>query len=303
LARRAGGVQGLNIDFDVIFTYLESIPPLAVRLQAPQGRHQLKAYPRGKLYLDSFSMTVAFMIDGAYFLRRFKHLFPNLDEKSAPEVCLGLHRLIATHLLLRLKSQPSWRDILVGLDFAHIKELNIIETQELYRIFFYDSPPLKKRMHYPVSKKAINFAKTEEAIFREALHGQLKATRKVALRLGRLSDNHGWRLEKTVLEALLRGQRDWQSVTDADFRLDTKQKGVDTRLGLDMAALAYRRLIDQIVIVGNDADFVPATKMARREGIDVVLNAMGGHVAIDLQEHVDGLVTMTTDLISTKDAA
>jgi uncharacterized LabA/DUF88 family protein len=245
-------------------------------------------------------MSVAFLIDGAYFLRRFKSLFPNLDDKSASDVRLGLHRLVAVHLLARLKNHPVWRDAVVAQDIAHIKDLDIFETKELYRIFFYDSPPLKKRMHYPISGCAINFAKTDEAIFRDALHNQLKETRKVALRLGRLSDNHGWRLEKTVLEALLTGKRDWQSVTDNDFRLDTKQKGVDTRLGLDMAGLAYRRLVDQIVIVGNDADFVPATKMARREGIDVVLNAMGGHVAIDLQEHVDGVVTLTTDPISTK---
>ncbi len=61
------------------------------------------------------------------------------------------------------------------------------------------------------------------------------------------------------------------------------------KLGLDVAAMAFKGQVDQIVLVAGDADFVPATKLARREGIDIVLDPMGGTPAKDLLQHVDGV--------------
>ena len=77
---------------------------------------------------------------------------------------------------------------------------------------------------------------------------------------------------------------------DEDFEIDTKQKGVDMRLGLDVASLAFKGQVDQIVLVAADGDFGPAAKLARREGIDVVLDRMGDlRTASDLIEHVDAV--------------
>lgn len=67
------------------------------------------------------------------------------------------------------------------------------------------------------------------------------------------------------------------------------------KLGLDVASLAFKRQVDQIVLVAGDADFVPATKLARREGIDVVLDPMGGTPAADLVQHVDGVRSCKMD--------
>jgi uncharacterized LabA/DUF88 family protein len=44
---------------------------------------------------------------------------------------------------------------------------------------------------------------------------------------------------------------------------------------LDIASVAYKRQADQIVLVAGDADFVPAAKLARREGIDFILDPCG----------------------------
>jgi hypothetical protein len=57
------------------------------------------------------------------------------------------------------------------------------QRQELSPIFFYDCPPLEKKMHNPISGKAIDYAKSEEAKFRKDLHAELLKKRKVALRL------------------------------------------------------------------------------------------------------------------------
>ena len=47
--------------------------------------------------------------------------------------------------------------------------------------------------------------------------------------------------------------------------------------------------LDQIVLVAGDADFIPAAKLARREGIDFILDPMWQGIASDLHEHIDGL--------------
>jgi len=80
----------------------------------------------------------------------------------------------------------------------------------------------------------------------------------------------------------------WDEVTDEDFVADFRQKGVDMRLGLDVSSLAYKQLVNQIVLMAGDADFVPAAKLARREGIDFVLDPMWADIRPDLFEHIDG---------------
>jgi uncharacterized LabA/DUF88 family protein len=61
------------------------------------------------------------------------------------------------------------------------------------------------------------------------------------------------------------------------------------KIGLDIASLAFKKQVKQIVLVAGDADFVPAAKLARREGIDFVLDALWANVPDELHEHIDGL--------------
>ncbi len=68
-----------------------------------------------------------------------------------------------------------------------------------------------------------------------------------------------------------------------------QQKGVDIKIGIDIIHLAYKKLVDQIVLITGDSDFVPAAKVARTEGIDVILDSMGSKVTDKLAEHVDGM--------------
>ena len=61
------------------------------------------------------------------------------------------------------------------------------------------------------------------------------------------------------------------------------------KIGLDIASLAYKKQVDQIVLIAGDSDFVPAAKLARREGIDFILDPMGKQINAELFEHIDGL--------------
>lgn len=118
----------------------------------------------------------------------------------------------------------------------------------------------------------------------------LKEKRKFALRLGFLAaEEASYVLDNKVLKKLFRGEIDISSIKEDDFMISMRQKGVDMKIGLDIASLAYKKQVDQIILVAGDSDFVPAAKLARREGIDFILDPMGNTINPNLFEHIDGL--------------
>lgn len=229
-------------------------------------------------------MPTAVVIDGAFFLRRFTYSFPGLDPGSPTDAALGVSALSDFHIAATLGPVPV-------LQAIEDRTFLPVESHHLYRIFFYDCAPLTKRVHRPVSQLALHLGSSNEARLRLAIHEQLRSTRKVALRLGRLNERFsGWRPTPDALKRWLSDPGSF-APSDDDFDLDVVQKGVDMRLGLDIASMAFKKQVDQIVLVAADADFVPVAKLARREGIDVLLDTMGGIAAQDLREHVDGTRT------------
>ena len=61
------------------------------------------------------------------------------------------------------------------------------------------------------------------------------------------------------------------------------------RIGLDIASITLKRQANVIVLVSGDADFVPAAKLARREGVQFILDPLWQSVPRELLEHIDGL--------------
>ena len=61
------------------------------------------------------------------------------------------------------------------------------------------------------------------------------------------------------------------TLSDDDFRPRFEQKGVDMRLGLDIATYASDRSVDRIVPVTGDTDCLPVMKRARTSDRQVVL--------------------------------
>ncbi|MDO8694762.1 MAG: NYN domain-containing protein, partial [Sheuella sp.] len=74
-----------------------------------------------------------------------------------------------------------------------------------------------------------------------------------------------------------------------DISLGLRQKGVDMRIAVDIASLTLKKQVGTIVLVTGDSDFVPAAKLARREGIEFILDPLWQNVNDDLFEHIDGL--------------
>ena len=118
---------------------------------------------------------------------------------------------------------------------------------------------------------------------------ELKHRRKFALRLGHMSEQMNYNLRPESTKALLAGKIKIEDLTERDFVFNAQQKGVDMKIGVDIASLAYNHQVDQIILIAGDSDFVPAAKLARREGIDFILDPMWADIRPDLFEHIDGL--------------
>lgn len=93
----------------------------------------------------------------------------------------------------------------------------------------------------------------------------------------------------TAKELLLYGDTKHRKQEQMNYMLSVDQKGVDMRIGLDIASMAFKGQVDQIILIAGDSDFVPAAKLARREGIDFILDPMWAPVKGNLYEHIDGL--------------
>ena len=205
-------------------------------------------------------MSTAILVDAAFLLKRFRFVYPDLDGRDPERVGRTMYGMCLSH----------------------------VDGTDLYRILVYDCPPLEKKAEHPITNEAVDFSKLPTAAFRLEFHSYLKRQRKVALRLGYLS-GYGWSIKSEATKNLLNGSITINDLNYNDVEYNISQKGVDMKLGLDIAALALKKQVSQIVLVSGDSDFVPAAKLARREGIDVVLDPMWGHIGDSLNEHVDGI--------------
>lgn len=189
-----------------------------------------------------------------------------------------------------------------------------------YRIFFYDAPPYDGVAHHPLKNIPINYDKSDVANARRALFDALRREPNVALRLGRVDRHDDWIMPTRKLKPLYQSraffdgidfeavdeqgritlspeqitlarrlQKHWRELGDNDVTLDLRQKGVDMRIGLDIAALTLKRFVSTIILVSGDSDFVPAAKLARREGLQFILDPLWHDIKDDLFEHIDGL--------------
>ncbi|MGN1406281.1 MAG: NYN domain-containing protein [Erysipelotrichaceae bacterium] len=215
------------------------------------------------------TIKTAILVDGGFYRRAFSRTFGFKNPKENA-------------------------DFLENYCKRHLKEKinGVIVSHELYRIFYYDCPPSRKSIYNPITHKNDELSKSTNYIWMNEFLHILKSKRKFAVRLGELSDsNTGYYLNVEKTKLLFNGKLKIENITEKDLTFSMMQKGVDMRIGLDIASLAYKRQVDQIVLISGDSDFVPAAKLARREGIDFILDPLGLPVKENLLEHIDGLAT------------
>lgn len=215
-------------------------------------------------------MKAAILVDGGYY----RKIAPSAFDCSDPKVASA---------------------DLVNYCMRHLKDKR--GEFDLYRIFYYDCPPLSENVYHPFLKKTINMRKTDQYQWMTEFLKELTKKRKLALRLGRLSEwEAAFTLRHDKVKKLMAGSITLDDLTERDFAFTCRQKGVDMKIAVDIASLAFKKQVDKIILIAGDSDFVPAAKLARREGIDFVLDPLGRKVKEDLFEHIDGLRTCNIKL-------
>lgn len=215
------------------------------------------------------SEVVAILVDGGFYQRRAKHLW---GEKSGEDRARELVDYCHRHLRHQVNHETQYDD--------------------LYRIFYYDCPPAECNVYHPLLKRDVSLKKTTLFTYMTAFHESMRHQRKVALRMGKLSANDlNYSLTTQAQKKLLRGALQVEDLQESDFTLSIGQKGVDMRIGLDIASMAYKKQVTRMILISGDSDFVPAAKLARREGIDFILDPMDARISADLSEHIDGIRT------------
>lgn len=220
--------------------------------------------------------TVAIFVDAGFFTRIFtKHADP--DMRAEPEKL----------------AKAMWH--------YWIKHVDRKNGEELYRIFFYNCPPLTNKAHHPITNRLLDFSKSEITVYKNQLHDALLHQPYVACRMGHLSTtDNGWgfiREDATHnFKKLIRGEVDPKDINPDNVSLRPRQKGVDMKLGIDIATVVLKKLANKIVLISGDSDFVPAAKLARVEGAHFILDAMGRTVKGDLAEHIDGLKSFISQI-------
>lgn len=209
--------------------------------------------------------NVAILVDGAFFIKRARRIFGPKDPSQLA-------------------------DILMYYCCRHLFRNRGKVHDHLYRIFFYDCPPLQSKVFHPFLQNQIDMSKSERSLWRLSLHDELRHRRKTALRLGKVDDvNVSWSISYDKVKKLCAHSISWDDLSEDDFSMNVKQKGVDMRIGIDITSLALKKQVTKIVLISGDSDFVPAAKFARREGIDFILDPMWAPIKDDLHEHIDGL--------------
>lgn len=165
-----------------------------------------------------------------------------------------------------------------------IKARPELEGMRLHRVYFYDSRPLEASDENPLDGSVIDFGATEAAAKNKSLQAHVTRLPFFSMRFGELY-LEGWGLKKRFLQK--QKGKGTVSVTPEDIRPLIKQKGVDMRIGLDIASLTLKKHAQVIVLATGDSDFIPEMKFARREGAQLVLIVQNKGVREGLREHAD----------------
>ena len=193
-------------------------------------------------------METAVMIDGAFIRKKFR-----TAEKRA---------ITAADILKIVQNT---------LDLENIIKCN-------YRAYFYDCKPCNAKTSLPISHLPFDFEKSQQYHSGIKLINDIKMLPFFAVREGVLSFN-GWTLKQKCY-----GQN---SLDDNCFAPNLKQKGVDIKIGLDVAWASFNHIVKNILLITGDSDFVPMIKTARRNGVFVYLFILKHNVKKELLENAD----------------
>lgn len=196
---------------------------------------------------------VNILFDGGFFEKKFLEKNPGKKHMTANDVMAEVQEIMDC---LKQKTNGETQDI-------------------LFRVFYYDCAPFSGTIkNYTGKNNDINFSESQTYKVKKQLLSQLCLLDKFAVRLGELSFD-GWK----------------QDLHNKKWKPDFHQKGVDMKIGLDMALMAMKHTADKVVLVAGDSDFIAPIKFVRTEGLQVYLYSMGHKIKSKLKEHCDFILS------------
>lgn len=137
-------------------------------------------------------MKTAILVDGGFYRYR-------------AQKCLGkiLPKERASELISYCWKHLNWKDE---------------DPCDLYRIFYYDCPPLSTQVYHPFLKRSVDLSKSDMFLWAREFYDELKKKRKVALRMGEISEiSARYVLKDKVQKRLFNGTMRFEDVTESDF--------------------------------------------------------------------------------------
>ena len=192
----------------------------------------------------------------------------------------------------RLRAPPQATDIVgqVTSILNRIQSRRAPHAIQLYRAFFYTAGPSSQTKQHPLTGQTVTFADRDSHRENRRLIEHLEREEHMAVRRGELVFR-GWGLKQGVVDRQTRNPgKGPPPLAPDDLRPRFEQKGVDMRIGLDIASLALKRLVTDVAVVTRDSDMVPAFKLARREGLKVHLDRLGVGRCEELRIHADTVI-------------
>lgn len=171
---------------------------------------------------------------------------------------------------------------------ARVQALPLLAGMRLHRIYVYDAKPLTGVDVNPADGSSVDFGSSDSSARNRRLQEHLAKLPFFSLRFGELHQE-GWAIKKKPMARARRNPGPF-TVEGKDLKPLVRQKGVDMRIGLDIASLTLKKHVDVIVLATGDSDFVPAMKFARREGAQLILITCGKGVKEAMREHADVVV-------------
>ena len=149
--------------------------------------------------------------------------------------------------------------------------------EKLFRIQYYDCEPFAGTVPLPISGSPKRYT-SNNPLLADLARRELVAVRRGVLKF------RGWERTATSLKA----GTPPALLTDKDFRAKWEQKGVDLRIGLDLATLTESRAARLVILLTGDTDMIPAMKLARGRGLQLAgVDLPNRRIVPELKPHLD----------------
>ncbi len=160
-------------------------------------------------------------------------------------------------------------DAIVSTTMSSLQaKIGAVANVSLFRVLYYDSFPFEGSKKDP-DGKVIDFSSNPIVPAKNAFLHEIAKQDRYGLRAGQLSF------------------RGWKTFSNGKYLPIFQQKGVDMKCGLDIAVMSMKKIVDIIIIIAGDSDFIAPLKVARKEGVLVAIQPLGLPIKDELIKHSD----------------